>query len=76
MDNIDLEFTDDALVEIAKAANKENTGARGLRAIIEGLMLDVMYEIPNLKNVKRCIVNSDCFTKKSKPIIEFEKKAG
>ena len=76
MDDIDLEFTDDALLEIAKAANKEKTGARGLRAIIEGMMLDVMYEIPNLNNVKRCIINSDCLTHKAKPIIEFEKKVG
>ena len=76
MDNIDLEFTDDALLEIAKSANKEKTGARGLRAIIEGMMLDIMYEIPNMKGVKRCIINSDCLINKAKPILELEKKVG
>ena len=72
MDNIDLEFTDDAIKEIAMVASKEKTGARSLRSVIEGLMLDIMYDLPDMKDVKRCIINSSCLTKKAKPILEYK----
>ena len=72
MDGINLEFTDDALNEIATRASLEQTGARGLRAIIENIMLDIMYDLPEVKNIERCIINSDCLTKKAKPILEYK----
>jgi ATP-dependent Clp protease ATP-binding subunit ClpX len=56
MDNVKLDFEPDALVAIAKEAIKRNTGARGLRAIIEGIMLDVMYEVPSRDDVVNCMI--------------------
>lgn len=69
MDNVDLVFEDDALVEIAKLAIQKNTGARGLRNIVESLMLDVMFEIPDNENIKSVLVNSECIKNNVKPII-------
>ncbi|MNP44668.1 ATP-dependent Clp protease ATP-binding subunit ClpX [compost metagenome] len=56
MDNVNLEFEPDALIAIAKEAIKRNTGARGLRAIIEGIMLDVMYEVPSRDDIQNCVI--------------------
>jgi ATP-dependent Clp protease ATP-binding subunit ClpX len=56
MDNVELEFEDDALVAIAHKAMERNTGARGLRSILEGIMLDVMYELPSREDIKTCII--------------------
>jgi ATP-dependent Clp protease ATP-binding subunit ClpX len=69
MDNIDLEFKDDAIRAIAKEALKRNTGARGLRAIIEDIMLDVMYEIPSRTDVSKCVVTKDVVSKKEEPLL-------
>ena len=55
-------------------AIKKGTGARGLRAILEQRMLDIMYTIPTLDDVKECIVNRDVIQKKAEPILVFEKK--
>ncbi len=59
MDNVELEFTDEALVAAADAALKQGTGARGLRSVMEQTLLDVMYELPTLTEVSRCIVEKD-----------------
>ncbi len=59
MDGVDLEFEEDALAALARMAIKRKTGARGLRAIIEHLMLDVMYEIPMRDNVSRCTITRE-----------------
>lgn len=59
LDNVELEFTEDALIEIAKKAIKRKTGARGLRAIIEDLMLDIMFEIPSEPDVVRCVIDKN-----------------
>src|SRR5690606_15451016 len=56
MDNVKLDFEPGALEAIAKEAIKRNTGARGLRAIIEGIMLDVMYEVPSRDDVSSCMI--------------------
>lgn len=69
MDNIDLEFKDDAIKAIAKEALKRNTGARGLRAIIEDIMLNVMYEIPSRTDVSKCVVTKDVVAKKEEPLL-------
>ena len=55
-DGVDLAFTDGALREIAREAMKRSTGARALRTIIEEVMLNIMYEIPSSKDIKRCVV--------------------
>lgn len=67
MDGVDLEFEDDALAAIADLALKRKTGARGLRAIIESIMLDVMYDIPSKENIKKVIVTEDTVLKKQQP---------
>ena len=74
-DNVTLRFTDSAYSAIAKQAIKRKTGARGLKAILEEIMLDVMYEIPSQNNIKECLVTDDVITKKEKPILIYEKHA-
>ena len=69
-DGIDLEFTDDAILEVAKTALSKKTGARGLRAILEQVMLDVMYDLPGLEKVAKCIVTKDSIIGLGKPILE------
>jgi len=69
MDNVQLEFREDALAAIAQEALKRNTGARGLRAIIEGIMRNVMYDIPSRTDVVKCIVTKDVVVKKEEPIL-------
>ncbi len=66
-DNVDLTFTDEALELIAKKAIDRNLGARGLRGIIEELMRDVMYEVPDDSNIKEVIVTGKCITENAKP---------
>lgn len=68
MDNIDLEITENALHAIAKKAIKRNTGARGLRSIIEDILLDIMYDIPSETNLEKILVNEDVVESKSEPI--------
>ncbi len=74
-DNVRLRFTDTALRAIAKKATERKTGARGLRAILEEIMLDVMYEIPSQKDITDCLINEDTITKREKPILLYEKQA-
>jgi ATP-dependent Clp protease ATP-binding subunit ClpX len=71
LDNVKLRFTDGAISAIARLALQRKTGARGLRAILEELMLDVMYEIPSQKDVAECIVNEDTVLKREKPILIY-----
>ncbi len=69
MDNVALEFKEDALEAIAREAIARNTGARGLRAILESLMLDVMFDIPSQPQVYKCIVTKEVVEKKEKPLL-------
>jgi len=75
MDNVTVNFTDDALVAVAKEALKRKSGARGLRAILEGSMLELMYEVPSLKNIKECLINEDFIIKHAAPIFTYEASA-
>ncbi|MEW9675439.1 ATP-dependent protease ATP-binding subunit ClpX [Lentibacillus sp. L22] len=59
MDDVQLEFEDEALVEIAKSAIERKTGARGLRSIIEGIMLDVMFELPSREDIEKCVITKE-----------------
>jgi len=67
MDNVALEFNAESLDAIAKEAIKRNTGARGLRAIIEAIMLDVMFDIPSRADVARCLVTQEVVLDKIAP---------
>ncbi|MBC8015250.1 MAG: ATP-dependent Clp protease ATP-binding subunit ClpX [Sporomusaceae bacterium] len=69
IDNVQLEFTEDALGAISKEALKRNTGARGLRAIIEGIMCNVMYEVPSRTDVTKCTVTKESVLNKEEPIL-------
>ena len=69
MDHVDLEFDDGAIHAIARQAIERNTGARGLRAIIEKIMQHVMYEIPSRKDVVKCTVTEDVVKNHSEPIL-------
>jgi len=75
-DKVKLKFTDGALVAIAQKAYKQKTGARGLRAIMESMMLDVMYDIPSQSEVKEVLVTEDVIQGKSEPIKVFEQHKG
>ena len=77
-DNVQLEFTDDALKAVATEALKRGTGARGLRSIIENSILDIIYDIPSQPGLSKCIVTDEVITSKKKPILSFEnsKKTG
>lgn len=78
MDGVALEFETDAIEEIARLALDRKTGARGLRAILESIMLDVMYDIPSRDDVKKCVITKDTIMHSKMPMLilgEKEKKA-
>jgi ATP-dependent Clp protease ATP-binding subunit ClpX len=75
MDGVALMFTDGALKAIASEAIRHKAGARGLRAIMERAMLEIMYEIPSNKTVKEVVINEDVILKGEKPIVLLEKRA-
>lgn len=72
LEGVNLRFTDSALTAIADEAVKRKSGARGLRAIMESCMLDIMYEIPSAENVKECVVGEDVVLNKEEPILLYE----
>ncbi len=74
MDGVKLEINDDALKEIAKLAVSQNTGARGLRSIIEDSLMDLMYKVPDQKDLYKVVINKDVIAKKSEPILIYSNK--
>ena len=74
MDHVDLEFEDSALKAIAHEALERNAGARGLRAIIENIMKNVMYEVPSRDDVEKCIVTKEVVTDKKEPTLVLKEK--
>jgi len=75
-ENVKLRFTEGALTSIAKEAIKRKSGARGLRAIMENTMLDVMYELPSQQNIRECIISEEAVLNHESPILLYEKEAG
>jgi len=71
-EKVKLKFTDNAVAAIAQKAHGQKTGARGLRAILEEVMLDLMYELPSQKNVKEVIINEDVIHQTGQPILLYE----
>lgn len=69
LDNVELKFEEGALSQIAKEAIKRNTGARGLRSIIEGVMLDVMFELPSREDVTNCLIKEETIVNRTAPIL-------
>lgn len=74
MEGIELKFTDNALREIARKAIARKTGARGLRTIMEETLLDLMYEVPSMKDVEQCIIDENVVLKKAQPKFVLKKK--
>jgi len=75
LENVELKFTDGALGAVARESMRRKAGARGLRAILEHVMLDTMYELPSETNIKECILNEDVILEKGKPIIVYGNEA-
>lgn len=69
LDDVDLEFTDDALLAVAKIAKEQNTGARGLRGILENVLTDLMFTTPSDETIKKIVINADVVNSKAKPKI-------
>jgi ATP-dependent Clp protease ATP-binding subunit ClpX len=74
-EKVKLRFTDGALSAVAREALKRKTGARGLRSILESIMLEIMYELPSQSNISECIINEEVIQNKQKPIVLYAKKA-
>jgi ATP-dependent Clp protease ATP-binding subunit ClpX len=73
-ENVKLKFKDDALWAVAREAIARKSGARGLRAILEEIMLDIMYDIPSQENVKECVISEEVILKREKPLIVYENR--
>ncbi len=73
MEDVELVFEEDALEAIVERARKRKTGARGLRSILEDAMLDIMFTLPSMKNVKRCVITRGTVEKKAPPVYEKQK---
>ena len=74
MDGVKLEVKEDALIEIAKLAVSQNTGARGLRSIIEESLMDLMYKVPDQKDLYKVVINKEVISKKADPILIYSNK--
>jgi len=72
MEGVELEFRDDALLAVAKKAMERKTGARGLRSILEHILLDTMYELPSINDVSKVIVDEGVIDETSDPILIYE----
>ena len=66
-----MEFTPEALTAIAKKALARKTGARGLRSIVEGVLLDTMYDLPSLEGLKKVVVDQDVIDNQALPKLEY-----
>jgi ATP-dependent Clp protease ATP-binding subunit ClpX len=76
LEKVRLKFTAGALAEVARRAYGQRTGARGLRAILERAMLELMYEIPSSKNVKECIITEEVIQNTAQPILVYDQDMG
>jgi ATP-dependent Clp protease ATP-binding subunit ClpX len=72
MEDCELEFRDEALYAVALKAMERKTGARGLRSILEQVLLDTMYDLPSLEGLSKVIVDDDVINNKSKPLLIYE----
>ena len=72
MEGVDIQFRDDALLAVARKAKERKTGARGLRSIMESVLLDSMYKIPSLENVSKVIIDAAAIDGLSEPLLMFE----
>lgn len=71
-EGVELKFTPEALTAVARDAIARKSGARGLRAILESIMLDIMYDIPSNPQIKECVVGEEVITKGDSPLLLYE----
>ena len=71
MEGVEIEFRDEALAAVAKRAMQRKTGARGLRTILENVLLDIMYDLPSLRNVQKVVIDDDVISGESKPYLVY-----
>jgi len=74
MENVGLTFTEDALNAVARKAIQRKTGARGLRSILEGILLDTMYELPTYDGVEEVVVNAEVVEGRSQPLLIYAER--
>ncbi len=74
-EGVELKFTDEALIAVAKEALERKSGARGLRSILERAMLDIMYDLPSLKEVAECVVGEEVITRSEQPLLLYSNQA-
>jgi ATP-dependent Clp protease ATP-binding subunit ClpX len=72
MEDVTLRFTDGSLKAVAREAMKRNSGARGLRSILENIMLDIMYEIPSQPDIRECVISEEVVTNRESPLLLYE----
>ena len=72
MEDVELEFRDDALKAIGQKAMERKTGARGLRSIVEGVLLDTMYELPSMEDVSKVVIDETVIRGETQPILIYE----
>jgi len=75
LDNVRLQFTDNALKAIARKSLERKTGARGLRSVMEGNMLEIMYKLPSLEGVKECVINKSVIENDAEPLLFYQQQA-
>jgi ATP-dependent Clp protease ATP-binding subunit ClpX len=71
MEGVEIEFREDALRAVARRAMQRKTGARGLRTILENVLLDIMYDLPGMKNVQKVVIDDDVIDGESKPYLVY-----
>ena len=76
LEDVELNFADEALLAVAKDAIKRKSGARGLRAILESVMLDIMYDIPSTQGIRECVISEEVITKGDSPLLLYENQVG
>ena len=72
MENVELEFRDEALKAVASKAMERKTGARGLRSILEHALLNTMYDLPSMKNIKKVVIDESTITENAEPLLIYE----
>ncbi len=72
MENVDLKFTDGAVRAVAEKAYKRKTGARGLRSILEDIMLDIMYDLPSREDVEEVVISEEVINKREQPLVVYQ----
>jgi ATP-dependent Clp protease ATP-binding subunit ClpX len=72
MDDVEIQFRDDALLAVALKAKERKTGARGLRSIMESVLLESMYRIPSMKNVSKVVIDAAVINGESEPLLMYE----